>query len=224
MATSFKWGFLVAVEMVCTSPVHSSSFIAYLTPLAPLWTFRNHFPPSLCRRKERLCLPVACICVQTFCVSFICMDALFTSLPEPELVLSYLTCSEHRWSSRLPHSIGIVPSNGNKQTCHLLHIKQAKTEPKTKEQQQQKPLWLLTLIQGPLTFASFPCSKFSNFSSHLKFILVRLVLLSRHTNYYTTILSGILVETMFLTPPVKSLPSSLLIYQWPLTPTAQSPL
>ena len=138
------------------------------------------------------------------------------------LILACLTCSEHRCGSRLPHSIGIVPSNGDKHTCHL-HIKQAKTEPKTKEQQQQKPLWLLTLIQGPLTFASLPCSKFPNFSSHLKFILVRLVLLSHHTNYYTTILSGILVETMFLTPPVKSLPS-FLIYQWPLTPTAQSPL
>lgn len=210
MATSFKWGFLVAVEMVCTSPVHSFSFIDYLAPLAPLWTFRNH-----------LCPYILCFLHLHGCIIHVPARATTS-----ELILAYLTCSELRWSSRLPHSMGIVPSNGDKQTCHLLHIKQAKTEPKTKEQQQQqqKPLWLLTLIQGPLTFASLPWSKFPKFSSHLKFILVRLVLLSHHTNYYTTILSGILVETMFLTPPVKSLPSSFLIYQWPLIPTAQSSL
>lgn len=59
----------------------------YRTTLAPLWTFRNHFLSSLGRREERLCLPVACICVHIFCVSFVCMDELSTSLPEPPLNL-----------------------------------------------------------------------------------------------------------------------------------------
>lgn len=206
VATSFKWGFLVAVEMVCTSPVHSFSFIDYLTPLAPLWTFRNHFPPSLGRREERLCLPVACICVHTFCVSFISIPArartrsLISHLLRASLKFSPASFD---WNSPIEWRQANLSSPSYQTSKDRTQNKGTTT---TKASLTSHP------IQGPLTFASLPCSKFPNFSSHLKFILVRLVLLSHHTNYYTAILSGILVETMFLTPPVKSLPSSFLIY------------